>query len=251
MSKDTSVDTQTTQPSTATDNSADAQTTIEELTQAQWAAKLKEKDKIITGYEKKLQDVNSESKSRRASNKEKDTIINQLKQQLQEGITDEDVEKRIQAIKTDFTQKNQELVNLNEHLSSEVHKLKVDGKLIEAAAKYKAKTPAHVAALMKDRVVLNKKGEVEVLGNDGRKEYDGEHDMSIERAVELFLKLPENEYMVKSETKTGSGSSAGIPNTNVPGNNPLKMSQEQYNAFRRSAEGKAQFGDKGTSLTRT
>ena len=101
-------------------------------------------------------------------------------------------------------------------LQSELHKIKIDGELINAASKHKAVNPEHVVSLLKNNVRLSEAGQVEVLDSDGQVRYDTTTatPVTVDQAVEEFLQA--NTYF-RSAQPGGAGSN---------GNNTHSSSRE-------------------------
>lgn len=92
-------------------------------------------------------------------------------------------------------------------LQSELVKTRVDGSILNAAAKHKAVNPEHIANLMKSNVRLGETGEVEVLDTDGNVRYNTESaaPMTVDEAVGEFITA--NPYF-RSAQPAGSGSTS-------------------------------------------
>ena len=105
-------------------------------------------------------------------------------------------------------------------LQSELHRVQVDGALLNAASKHKALNPEHVASLMKNNVRLSENGQVEVLDSDGNVRYDttSASPVSVDQAVEEFL--TQNAYF-RSASPSGSGSAS---NTKPSASREVKLS---------------------------
>jgi len=94
-------------------------------------------------------------------------------------------------------------------LMTQVKTIKVDGSLVDIAAKNRAVNPNQVAQLLKDQVKLNETGEVEVVDpKSGQTRYaeDGTH-FGIDGLVKEFLTA--NQHFVAAGP-TGSGSESKV-----------------------------------------
>ena len=101
-----------------------------------------------------------------------------------------------------------------DQLMKQVKTIKVDGSLVDIAAKNRAVNPNQVATLLKDQVKLNEAGEVEVVDpKSGQTRYseDGSH-LGIDGLIKEFLTA--NQHFVAagpsgagSETKVGNAGS--------------------------------------------
>ena len=92
-------------------------------------------------------------------------------------------------------------------LQSELHKIQVDGALLNAASKNRAVNPAHIADLLKNQVRLGDTGQVEVLDTDGNVRYNTETaaPVSVDEAVAEFMNA--NPYF-RAAQPAGSGSTS-------------------------------------------
>lgn len=75
-----------------------------------------------------------------------------------------------------------------QQLQQQLHSIKVDGSLLNAASTFKAVNPQQVVRLLKDQVRLGETGEVEILGDDGSARYNDKGKlMSVDELVNEFL----------------------------------------------------------------
>lgn len=91
------------------------------------------------------------------------------------------------------------------NLQSELHKIKIDGAIMSAAANNKALNPAHVVELMKSNIRLGQDGQPEVLDSEGQVRYNTEtaQPVSVDEAVAEFLTA--NAYF-RAAAPAGTGS---------------------------------------------
>lgn len=103
-------------------------------------------------------------------------------------------------------EKSQAQIN---QLMGQVKTIKIDGALLDAASKAKAVNPGQVSQLVKDQVVMNEAGDVEIVDpktKQVRYKDDGEH-FQISDLVNEFLTA--NPHFV-SATPSGSGAQSKI-----------------------------------------
>lgn len=94
-------------------------------------------------------------------------------------------------------------------LMSQVKTIKIDGALLDAASKMKAVNPGQVSQLIKDQVIMNEAGDVEIVDpktKQVRYKDDGNH-FAVSDLVNEFLTT--NPHFV-SATPSGSGSQSKI-----------------------------------------
>tara|TARA_R110000868_G_scaffold123968_2_gene327931 strand:- start:4607 stop:5311 length:705 start_codon:yes stop_codon:yes gene_type:complete len=96
-------------------------------------------------------------------------------------------------------------------LQKELHSIKVDGSLLNAASGKRAVNPSQVVSLLKANIRLGETGEVEVLDNEGNIRYtDNGTLMRTDDLVEEFLS--QNPHFIQAGPN-GSGSQSKIANT--------------------------------------
>lgn len=99
-----------------------------------------------------------------------------------------------------------------QQLQQELHSIKVDGSLLNAASAKRAVNPQQVVSLLKGNIRLGETGDVEVLDGDGSIRYnDNGVPMSAEELVEDFLNS--NPHFITAGPN-GSGAKSNIANTN-------------------------------------
>ena len=150
------------------------------------------------------------SKYRDLLQKEEDSILEEQKKRGEfEKILKETAEKKDQRI---------------DQLHKQLNSIKVDGALLDAAAKYRAINPGQVVQLIKDQVKLNDAGDVEIVDKNGTPRYAESGDLlSCDVFVSEFLK--ENSHFVLSGP-SGSGSKS---NTQTDGIAPVDISKLDMN----------------------
>lgn len=95
-------------------------------------------------------------------------------------------------------------------LQEQLHSIKVDGSLLNAASSRRAVNPQQVVRLLKDQIRLGDSGEVEIVSDDGQVRYnDKGSQMTVEELVSEFLTA--NPHFV-SAGPSGSGSQGAIAN---------------------------------------
>jgi hypothetical protein len=106
-------------------------------------------------------------------------------------------------------------------LRSELHKVKIDGALLNAASKNKAVNPEHVAQLLKNNVKLDETGNPVVLNGDGEVRYntDTAEPYTIDELVNEFLSS--NPYFMPGGP-SGTGSQS---NTQTQSSKSMDLSQ--------------------------
>lgn len=108
-----------------------------------------------------------------------------------------------------------------QQLRSELHKVKIDGALLNAASKNKAVNPDHVAQLLKNNVQLDETGNPVVLDGEGQVRYntDTAEPYTIDDLVNEFLSS--NPYF-KPAGPAGTGSQS---NTNTSSSKSMDIGQ--------------------------
>jgi len=121
-----------------------------------------------------------------------------------------------------------------------IKEYKVNTPLLDAAARYKSINPEQVKRLLHDRVRLNEEGNVEVIGNDGKVQYDDSGKLvSVDNLVQGFL--AENPHFVQATpSTTNSSSNITGPNTRELDITKLDMKDPKDRA--RYAEYRKQVG---------
>jgi hypothetical protein len=126
-------------------------------------------------------------------------------------------------------------------LQKQVHSIKVEGALLNAASSKKAVNPQQVSRLLQDRVNLTETGEVEIVDDNGAPRYgDDGKLLTVDQYVSEWL--TSNPHFVAS-TPGGSGSQSQTANNTV-GNkvdiSKLDMSRkdhrEQYAEWRKQRD---------------
>lgn len=118
-----------------------------------------------------------------------------------------------------------------QQLQNELHSIKVDGALLNAASSGRAVNPQQVVALLKGKTRLNEVGDVEVLDDTGSVRYtDAGTAMTTNELVAEFLES--NPHFI-SAGPTGSGAQSNIANGSgsTPGAvdvNSLNMSNPEH-----------------------
>lgn len=103
-------------------------------------------------------------------------------------------------------------------LQKELHAIKVDGSLLNAASQHRAINPQQVARLLKDNIRLSESGDVEVIDDSGNIRYtDDATPMTVEQLVSGFLK--ENTHFVNAGPG-GTGSVSKVAQANGTVNAP-------------------------------
>lgn len=100
-------------------------------------------------------------------------------------------------------------------LQAELHAVKVDGNLLNAASRHKAVNPEQVVKLLKEQVKLNEAGSVDILDADGTPRYkDDGRPYEVDDLVNEFL--TQNPHF-KNATPSGSGTTGQIAGDRQPG----------------------------------
>jgi len=110
-----------------------------------------------------------------------------------------------QILKDSMSKKDEQINGL----LGQVKTIKIDGALLDAASKMKAVNPGQVSQLIKDQVIMNEAGDVEIVDpktKQVRYKEDGEH-LKVSDLVNEFLTA--NPHFV-SATPSGSGSQSKI-----------------------------------------
>jgi hypothetical protein len=99
-----------------------------------------------------------------------------------------------------------------QQLQKELHSIKVDGSLLNAASAKRAINPQQVVSLLKSNIRLGDAGDVEVLDAEGNIRYtDKGVAMGVDELVEEFL--AKNPHFIAAGPN-GSGAKSNIANTN-------------------------------------
>jgi ribonucleotide reductase alpha subunit len=94
-----------------------------------------------------------------------------------------------------------------------IKEYKVNTPLLDAAARYKSINPEQVKTLLSNRVRLNEEGNVEVLGSDGKVQYDDSGNLqTVDTLVQNWLS--ENPHFVQATPST-TNSSSNVNGANV------------------------------------
>lgn len=98
-----------------------------------------------------------------------------------------------------------------QQLQNELHSIKVDGSLLNAASSKKAVNPQQVVALLKSNIRLGETGDVEVLDAEGNVRYtDNGTAMTGDELVDEFL--TSNPHFMQAGPN-GSGAKSNVTNT--------------------------------------
>lgn len=112
-----------------------------------------------------------------------------------------------------------------QNLQQELHSIKVDGALLNAASAGKAINPKQVVSLLKNNIRLGDAGDVEVLDDNGNVRYtDKGVAMGVDDLVSDFLKT--NPHFI-SAGPNGSGTTSNIANSS--GTTPGKVDVSSLN----------------------
>ena len=121
-----------------------------------------------------------------------------------------------------------------------IKEYKVNTPLLDAAARYKSINPEQVKRLLHDRVRLNEEGNVEVIGNDGKVQYDDSGKLvSVDNLVQGFL--AENPHFVQATPST-TNSSSNITGSNTRELDITKLNMKDPKDRARYAEYRKQVG---------
>ena len=121
-----------------------------------------------------------------------------------------------------------------QQLQNELHSIKVDGALLNAASAGRAVNPQQVVQLLKNKTKLNEVGDVEVLDDSGNVRYtDQGVAMTTNDLVNEFL--TQNPHFI-SAGPTGSGAQSNIANSSnaTPGQvdvSSLNMNNPEHRAI--------------------
>jgi len=118
-----------------------------------------------------------------------------------------------------------------EALNSRLHDIQVDGAILTAASQFKAIAPQQVASLLKNQVVLNESGGVDVI-EDGAVKYgeDGEAQ-TVNGLVKSFLES--NPHFVQA-TPSGAGSGGNVGGSSLKPKSVSEMSMAEYREHRKT-----------------
>lgn len=98
-----------------------------------------------------------------------------------------------------------------QQLQQELHSIKVDGSLLNAASSKRAVNPQQVVSLLKNNIRLGETGDVEVLDAEGNVRYtDNGTVMRVDELVDEFLSS--NPHFIQAGPN-GSGAKSNIANT--------------------------------------
>lgn len=112
-----------------------------------------------------------------------------------------------------------------QQLQQELHSIKVDGALLNAASSGRAVNPQQVVSLLKNNIRLNDSGDVEVLDADGNVRYtDSGVAMDVNTLVNEFLSS--NPHFLQAGPN-GSGAKSNIANSS--GTQPGKIDVSSLN----------------------
>jgi hypothetical protein len=112
-----------------------------------------------------------------------------------------------------------------QQLQNELHSIKVDGNLLNAASSQGAINPQQVVSLLKSNIRLGADGEVEVLDNDGSVRFtEAGTAMSVNDLVDEFMS--QNPHF-KSAGPSGSGSRSAVADS--VGSQPGKVDTSKLN----------------------
>jgi hypothetical protein len=173
---------------------------------------------ILTEFQKQFEGIDVE-KYRELTAKEEQIRLEQEKARGNfEKVLQETVGKKDQTIK---------------QLQEQLHSIKVDGSLLNAASSRRAVNPQQVVRLLKDQIRLGSDGEVEIVGDDGTVRYnDKGSTMTVEDLVEEFLTT--NPHFISAGPQgSGPQGAIGRPAGNV-GNvdiNKLNMANPKDRAI--------------------
>lgn len=141
--------------------------------------------------------------------------LKQIKEQRDqdEAIKRQDFDKVLTQVKTASEQKISALTR-------ELESIKIDGSLISEASTRKAVAPDKVAQLLRNNIKLTAEGSVEIVDSKGQVRFNADkaQPLTVGELVDEFLK--ENPFFVAATpagtgTRTGSGTSAGIPKVDI------------------------------------
>jgi hypothetical protein len=146
-------------------------------------------------FEKKYSDVNLDEYKNMLAEKERKELEAKKQRGEFEKILEETVSKKD---------------NVIQDLQKQVHSIKVEGALLNAASNKKAVNPQQVSRLLQDRVKLTQTGEVEIVDDNGAPRYgDDGKLLTVDQYVSEWL--TSNPHFVAS-TPGGSGSQSQTAN---------------------------------------
>jgi predicted phage tail protein len=169
------------------------------------------------------------------------STANQKKKAAAEGeaATTEDLDKRIAAIKKEHEGEMTPLLADNKRFYGKLEKSEIHQALVNICTLQGALQPEFIASHLKGRVRLNKETlTVEVVDENGQKDYHGSADMTLEKLVSNFLGKPENSNLVSAKSKPGSGGGPSGAGGSFSNGQPPKDSDE-YNAWMKTDDGQA------------
>jgi len=121
-----------------------------------------------------------------------------------------------------------------------IKEYKVNTPLLDAAARYKSVNPEQVKRLLHDRVRLNEEGNVEVIGTDGKVQYDDQGNLlTVDNLVSKWL--AENPHFVQATPST-TNSNSNITGSNVKELDITKLDMKDPKDRARYAEYRKQVG---------
>jgi ribonucleotide reductase alpha subunit len=121
-----------------------------------------------------------------------------------------------------------------------IKEYKVNTPLLDAAARYKSINPEQVKTLLSNRVRLNEEGSVEVLGSDGKVQYDDSGNLqTVDTLVQNWLS--ENPHFVQATPST-TNSSSNVNGANVKDFDITKLNMNDPKDRARYAEYRKQSG---------
>ena len=126
-------------------------------------------------------------------------------------------------------------------MKQELHKVKVDGAVINAASRFKAINPEQVTQLLKNQVRLGDNGQAEVIDAEtGQVRYNDKGEpLEISELVEDFIKS--NPHFAQA-TPGGSDSRSNLTPNSVEGFDPTKLDMKSADDRARYAEYRKHMG---------
>ena len=145
-----------------------------------------------------------------------------IKQEEQSKLEEQKKKGEFEKILKEASEKAQQKIST---LTDELHKVKVEGALLNAASKYKAINPEQVVKLVREQVKMSETGQVEIVDpKSGNTRYTETGDpLDIDNAVSEWLKA--NPHFV-SAGPSGSGSTS---NQNPEGVKQVDISKLDLN----------------------
>jgi hypothetical protein len=149
-------------------------------------------------FEKRYSDVNLDEYRSMIADKERKELEAKKQRGEFEKILEETVSKKDSVI---------------QDLQKQVHSIKVEGAILNAASSKKAVNPQQVTRLLQDRVKLTETGDVEIVDENGAPRYgDDGKLLTVDQYVTEWL--TDNPHFVAS-TPGGSGSQSQTANNNT------------------------------------